>query len=172
MQGRPSAARQRTAACPCWSPAGGQFKIHQVKINRFTVDFEIIRKCTQLPKAVFFIQSDGAGIVAAHLQIQLLEAVLLGKGKNRFCQRRRRGILCPCAFYDKQSNCSTQVWKPALSKILPHWHKNMFCLIFRHHIGFLHSLRGNCCLIYGLDCTFACISCFYISHRLPPFSKK
>ncbi|EEC57234.1 hypothetical protein BACPEC_01742 [[Bacteroides] pectinophilus ATCC 43243] len=36
----------------------------------------------------------------------------------------------------------------------------MFCLIFRHHIGFLHSLRGNCCLIYGLDCTFACISCF------------
>ena len=22
MQGRPSAARQRTAACPCWSPAG------------------------------------------------------------------------------------------------------------------------------------------------------
>ena len=47
----------------------------------------------------------------------------------------------------------------------------MFCLIFRHHIGFLHSLRGNCCLIYGLDCTFACISCFYISHRFPPFSK-
>ena len=25
--------------------------------------------------------------------------------------------------------------------------------------------------MYGLDCTFACISCFYISHRFPPFSK-
>lgn len=50
-------------------------------------------------------------------------------------------------------------------------YKEMLCLIFRHHIGFLHSLRGNCRLIYGLDCTFACISCFYISHRFPPFSK-
>ena len=61
-----------------------QCKIHQVKINGFAMDSEKIRECTQLPKAVFLIQSDGAGIVAAHLQIQLLEAVLLGKGKNLY----------------------------------------------------------------------------------------
>ena len=56
----------------------GQFQIHQIKINGFAMDSEKIRECTQLPKAVFFVQSDGAGIVAAHLQIQLLEAVFLG----------------------------------------------------------------------------------------------
>lgn len=42
-----------------------QFEIHQVKINIFSIDLKKTRECTQLPKAVLFIQSDGAGIVAA-----------------------------------------------------------------------------------------------------------
>ena len=42
-----------------------QFEIHQVKIDIFSVDLEKMGKRTQLPKAVLFIQSDGAGIVAA-----------------------------------------------------------------------------------------------------------
>lgn len=41
------------------------FEIHQVKIDIFSIDFEKMGKRTQLPKAVLFIQSDGAGIVAA-----------------------------------------------------------------------------------------------------------
>ena len=41
-----------------------QLKIHPVKINKFSIDLKT-RECTQLPKAVLFIQSDGAGIVAA-----------------------------------------------------------------------------------------------------------
>ena len=40
-----------------------QLKIHPVKINIFSIDLKT-RECTQLPKAVLFIQSDGAGIVA------------------------------------------------------------------------------------------------------------
>ena len=67
-----------------------QFEVHQVKINIFSIDFEKMGKRTQLPKVILLIQMDGAGIAAAHLQIQLLEAVLLGKGKNSFRQRRRR----------------------------------------------------------------------------------
>ena len=42
-----------------------QFEIHQVKINIFSIDLKKTWECTQLPKAVLFIQSDGAGIVAA-----------------------------------------------------------------------------------------------------------
>ena len=42
-----------------------QLKIHPVKINIFSIDLKKTWKCTQLPKAVLFIQSDGAGIVAA-----------------------------------------------------------------------------------------------------------
>ena len=39
-------------------------KIHPVKINIFSIDLKKTWECTQLPKAVLFIQSDGAGIVA------------------------------------------------------------------------------------------------------------
>ena len=42
-----------------------QLKIHPVKINIFSIDLKKAWECTQLPKAVLFIQSDGAGIVAA-----------------------------------------------------------------------------------------------------------
>ena len=42
-----------------------QLKIHPVKINIFSIDLKKTWECTQLPKAVLFIQSDGAGIVAA-----------------------------------------------------------------------------------------------------------
>ena len=77
-------------------------------------------------------------------------------------------LINQCIFYEQFLHCNVSVC--ALFKYGSI--RGMFCLIFRHHIGFLHSLRGNCCLIYGLDCTFACISCFYISHRFLPFSKK
>lgn len=76
------------------------FKIHQVKINIFSIDLEKAGKRTQLPKAMLFIKSDGAGIAAAYFKIQLLEAVLLGKGKNCFRQRRRRAAAPPCFFSD------------------------------------------------------------------------
>ena len=46
-----------------------QFEIHQVKIGIFSIDFEKMGKRTQLPKAVLFIQVDGAGIAAAHFKI-------------------------------------------------------------------------------------------------------
>ena len=44
-----------------------QLKIHPVKINIFSIDLKKTWECTQLPKAVLFIQSDGAGIVAAQV---------------------------------------------------------------------------------------------------------
>ena len=46
-----------------------QLEIHQVKINIFSIDFEKMGKRTQLPKAVFLIKSDGAGIAAAYFKI-------------------------------------------------------------------------------------------------------
>jgi len=46
-----------------------QLEIHQVKINIFSVDFEKMGKRTQLPKAILFIKSDGAGIAAAYFKI-------------------------------------------------------------------------------------------------------
>ena len=71
------------------------FKIHQVKINIFSVDLEKMGKHTQLSKAILFIKSDGAGIVAAYFKIYLLKAVFLGEGKNCFRQRRRRAAAPP-----------------------------------------------------------------------------
>ena len=74
------------------------FEIHQVKIDIFSIDFEKMGKRTQLPKTVLLIQMDGAGIAAAYFKIQLLKAVLLGEGKNRFHQGRCRTAAPPCFF--------------------------------------------------------------------------
>ena len=57
---------------------------------------------------------DGAGIAAAHLQIQLLEAVFLGKGKNGFRQRRRRAA-APPRFFQTDAKLSAMAHTPGLA---------------------------------------------------------
>ena len=71
-------------------------------------------KRTQLPKAVLFIKSDGAGVAAAHLQIQLLKAVLLGKGKNCFHQSSCRAA-APPRFFQTDTELSAMAHAPRLA---------------------------------------------------------
>lgn len=80
------------------------------------MDLEEVRERTQLPEAVLLIQADGAGIAAAHLEIQLLKAVLPGKGKDRLQQRG--GILRPCTLDDKQAVVLHLLYAPS-SLFLP-----------------------------------------------------
>ena len=71
----------------CLLPRGGQEgQVHEFKIDVSPIDLEKSRNGTQPVKAVFFVQPNGAGIIAAHLQIDLLEAVFPGEGKDRFHQ--------------------------------------------------------------------------------------
>ena len=80
-------------------PLSRQLQSHQIKIDIFPVDLEESRKDAQLPEAVFLIQPDGADVVAAHLEIQLLEAVFSCKGKERVHQRGGGAAAPPRSFY-------------------------------------------------------------------------
>ena len=59
-----------------------QLQEHHIKINVLPADAEEGREGAQLPEAEFFIQPDGADIVAAHLDIELGKAVFPRKART------------------------------------------------------------------------------------------
>ena len=72
-----------------------QLQEHHIKINVLPADAEEGREGAQLPEAEFFIQPDGADIVAAHLDIELGKAVFPRKGKDGL--RQGRGPTTPAS---------------------------------------------------------------------------
>lgn len=72
-----------------------QLQEHHIKINVLPADAEEGREGAQLPEAEFFIQPDGADIVAAHLDIELGKAVFPRKGKDSLRQGRGRTAAPP-----------------------------------------------------------------------------